>query len=82
MLALFESLAHVEPVDLFELKAQSMQHPEFFVGGAGIESFAGLVQAGTPALGVEDFVGDGGHGFVVIKGRNGVATVTNRAAII
>ena len=26
-----------------------MQHPEFFVGGAGVESFAGFVQAGTPA---------------------------------
>ena len=38
--------------DLVELKAQPMQHPEFFVGGAGVESFAGFVQAGTPALAV------------------------------
>ena len=50
--ALVVQAGRVEPVDLVELKAQPMQHPEFFVGGAGVESFAGFVQAGTSALAV------------------------------
>ena len=56
----------VEPIDLVALKAQPMQYPEFFVGGAGVECLPGFIQAGAPAFGVEDFGFDLGYWFDVI----------------
>ena len=57
-----------EPVNLVELKDCPCDRPAvFFMDGAGVETFAGFVHAGAPAFGVEDFVGDVGHLFDVMR---------------